>query len=64
MQNSECKMKVFAAQMIEIVGEADTIILHLVFCINGTATDRIVYPSTLNAAGGESGGEIFFDGHK
>jgi len=33
IQNEKCKMNVFAAQMILIVGFADTIILHFAFCI-------------------------------
>ena len=33
MQNSECKINVFPAEMIIIVGEADTIILHFAFYI-------------------------------
>ena len=33
MQNAECKMNVFPAEMIIIVGEADTIILHFAFYI-------------------------------
>ena len=41
MQNSECRMNVFPAEMIEIVAGGDTIILHFAFFILHSITENV-----------------------